>query len=508
VFTGLYTAGPLAASSVVGVGSDLADFLLGLPQQASVQYGSNRYQFGGHAWSLFVQDDWRLRGNLTLDLGVRYEYVSPLVEAQNQIVNLDVASGFTAAIPVLPGQTGQLSGTVYPLSLVKPDRNNVAPRVGIAWKPFGNTVVRAGYGINYNNAQYTTIASQMTFQPPFAFTQTNIGSAVNPLLLQNAFPALSPSVTTNNYGIDPNYRLGYVQIWNLDIQQQVKRSLLVNIDYTGAKGSGLDLVRAPNRGPNGLRIPGVQPFLWESSGASSILHAGSVRVRRRLQNGISFGGTYVFSKSIDNASSIGGGMGVVAQNDLDLAAERGLSSFDQRHRLSLDYGVELPFGINHRWLSNTGVLNLLFGEWQWNGSLAAASGMPLTPRVLGNFADVSRGTNGTLRADVTGQPVTLADPTVLEWFNTAAFAIPAAGQFGDARRNSIPGPRTISLNMAISKNIRLGEVRGLEVRATMNNALNTPQYIGLDTVVNSPTFGRITSVGPMRQITLSTRFQF
>jgi hypothetical protein len=233
-----------------------------------------------------------------------------------------------------------------------------------------------------------------------------------------------------------------------------------------------------------------------------------VRVRRRLQNGISFGGTYVFSKSIDNASSIGGGMGVVAQNDLDSAAERGLSSFDQRHRLSLDCGIELPFGINHRWLANTGVLNLLFGEWQWTGNMAIASGTPFTPRVLGNFADVSRGTNGTLRADVTGQPISLPDSTVLEWFNTAAFAVPAAGQFGDARRNSIPGPRTFSLNMAVSKNIRLGEVRGLEVRATLSNAFNTPRLTGLESVVNSPTFGRVTSAGAMRRITFSTRFRF
>jgi hypothetical protein len=511
VFTGLYTAGPLAAESSAGVGSDLADFLLGMPQQASVQYGSNRYQLLGDSWSLFAMDDWRIRGNLTLDLGLRYEYVSPLVEANNQIVNLDVAPGFTAAAPVLPGQIGPLSSTAFPRSLVNPDRNNFAPRIGIAWKPLPNTVVRSGYGINYNIAQYATIASQMTFQPPFAFTQTNIGSLADPLLLQNAFPSLSPGVTTNNYGIDPNYRLGYVQIWNLDIQQQIKRSLLINIDYTGSKGTGLDLVRAPNRGPDGLRIPGVQPFLWESSGASSILHAGSVRVRRRLQSGISFGGTYVFSKSLDNASSIGGtaaGASVVAQNDLNLAAERGLSSFDQRHRLSLDYGVELPFGMNHRWLANTGVLNALFGEWQWNGSLVMASGTPFTPRVLGSFADVSRGTNGTLRANVTGEPVALADPTVQEWFNTAAFAIPAPGEFGDARRNSIPGPRTFSMNMAISKNIRLGEVRGLEVRATVINALNTPQFTALDTTVNSPTFGRVTSAGPMRQITLSTRFHF
>src|SRR5438067_10168595 len=120
-----------------------------------------------------------------------------------------------------------------------------------------------------------------------------------------------------------------------------------------------------------------------------------------MQHGVSVGGTYVFSKSIDNASSIGGGGTIVAQNDRDLAAERGLSSFDQRHRLTTDYVIELPFGTNKRWLSGVGWRPKVFGDWTLNGSMTLASGYSFTPRVLGNFLDVSRGTNGTLRADVT-----------------------------------------------------------------------------------------------------------
>ncbi len=267
------------------------------------------------------------------------------------------------------------------------------------------------------------------------------------------------------------------------------------------------MVRAPIRGPSGLLIAGVQPFLWETSQGDSILHAGTVRVRKRMSNGISIGGAYTFSKSIDNASSIGGGTTVVAQNDQDLAAERGLSSFDQRHRFTADYLYEFPFGANRRWFTS-GPAAMALGGWTWSGSWTIASGMPLTARVLGDFADVSRGTNGTLRAEATGQPVVLGDPTILAWFNTAAFTVPPAGQFGNAGRNTIIGPGTVLFNMALSKTIQMSETRGLELRVAANNIFNMPQYTAVDTVVNSRTFGQVTAVGPMRRLTLSARYRF
>ena len=121
----------------------------------------------------------------------------------------------------------------YPIALVNPDRNNFAPRIGLAWKAFKNTVVRAGYGINYNTAAYQNIVQNMAFQPPFSNTQTNIASSTNVLTLQNGFPGTSD--ITNNYGIALNYGLGYVQIWNLDIQHEITRSLIINLDYTGTK---------------------------------------------------------------------------------------------------------------------------------------------------------------------------------------------------------------------------------------------------------------------------------
>jgi hypothetical protein len=487
---------------VAGTGFDFADFLLGLPQQTSVQYGTNSYYFRGNSWDLYVQDEWKIRGDLTFNWGLRYEYVSPMTEINNHIVNLDVAPGFTAAVPVLPGQAG------FPATLVKPDRDNFAPRVGIAWKVGTKTVIRAGYGINYNTGAYQNIVQKLAFQPPFSITATNVQSATTQLTLQDGFPPAFPGTVTNNYAVDPNYHLGYVQIWNLDVQRQITPSVLVNLDYTGTKGTRLDVLEAPNRTPTGLLIPGVQPFLYETSGADSVAHAGSLRVRKRLQQGISIGGTYTFSKSIDDASTIGGGATVVAQNAFDLAAERGLSSFDQRQKFTADYLWELPFGQGRRWGANKGLLSDVLGDWQWSGDWTIASGMPFSPRVLGNFSDVSRGTNGTLRPDLTGLPISIPNPTTSDWFNTAAFVVPPSGQFGDAGRNSITGPPTRLFDMAMTKRFPMREGRSLEFRISASNVFNTPQYTTIDTTVNSPTFGRVTAVGSMRTVQLTARFRF
>ncbi len=393
VFTGALTSQFVNGAAVPGTGYDFADFLLGLAQQTSVQFGYDRYYFRGNSWDLFVQDEWRARGNLTFNIGLRYEYVSPLNESNNRIVNLNTNSTFTEVAPVFPGQVGPVTGTQYPITLVNPDRNNFAPRVGVAWKAAKNTVVRAGYGINYNTAAYQNIVQNMAFQPPFSNTQTNIASPTSILTLQNGFP--TTSALTNNYGIDPNYGLGYVQIWNLDIQQEIRPTLIVNLDYTGTKGTRLDVLTAPNSTANGILVPGVQPYYWESSEGDSTANAGSIRVRKRLSRGVSLGGTFTWSKSLDDASTIGAGSSivsangkitgvtVVAQNAFDLSAERGLSSFNQEFRFTGDYLWELPFGKGRRWLAAEGKAQDIFGGWQWSGDWTIASGLPFTPRFAG-----------------------------------------------------------------------------------------------------------------------------
>src|ERR1700723_1778546 len=312
VFTGTNTAQFSNGQPVSGTGYDFADFLLGLPQQTSVQFGRGEY-FRGNYWNMYAQDEWKMRANLTLNLGVRYEYVSPLSEINNHLVNLDLSPGVLVptpglplqVTPIQPGQAGPYSGSL-PAGLVRPDRNNFAPRVGFAWKPLPNTVVRGGYGINYNTGAYQGIAQQLALQPPFATTSTNVQASAPSLpnlTLQNGFPA--PTGITNSYAVNPNYRLGYVQIRNLDVQQQIRPTLLLNLDYTGTKGTDLDILEAPNRTASGIRIPGVDAFTYENSVADSEANAGSVRLRKRLSAGFAIGGTYPFSKSIAAASPHG-----------------------------------------------------------------------------------------------------------------------------------------------------------------------------------------------------------
>ena len=543
VFSGLNTSQLDSGNPVAGTGYDFADFLLGLPQQTSEQFGQNNH-FRGNFWDLYAQDEWKMRGNLTLNLGVRYEYVSPLTEINNRIVNLDLSPGVLvqnpalalAVTPIQPGQAGPYSGPL-PASLVRPDRNNFAPRVGFAWKPFSKTVVRGGYGINYNTGAYQGIAQQLAFQPPFSTTATNVQAAfpsLPNLTLQSGFPAATG--ITNDYAVNPNYRLGYVQIRNLDIQQQIRPTILLNIDYTGTKGTDLDILEAPNRTATGIRISGVQAFTYESSVADSEANAGTVRLRKRLAKGFSIGGTYTFSKSLDDASSIGGGatsgantpgLGAggtgagggggssgggaanVAQNPFNLSAERGLSSFNQTHKFSADYLWELPFGHDKRWLTGNTPLRAVLGDWQWSGDWTFASGLPFTPRFVNNVSDVNAGTNATLRPDlVPGQSVSLPNPSIAEWFNTAAFVAPPTGEYGNARRNSLIGPGSKVFDMAFTKIFPMKESRLLEFRAQATNIFNMVNYSSIDTSVTSPTFGRVTAAGAMRAFTITSRFRF
>ncbi|MEX2663318.1 MAG: hypothetical protein WD227_15415, partial [Vicinamibacterales bacterium] len=286
------------------------------------------------------------------------------------------------------------------------------------------------------------------------------------------------------------------QVWN------------VGANYTHTRGASLDIVRAPNRGPDGLRIPDVQPFLWQTSEGESILNALSLRMRRRPVRGLGGGLTYTLAKSRDNASTIGGGGTVVAQNDQDLDAEWGLSSFDRRHQFAADMSLELPFGPNRRWLTNGGAWAKLLENWRASASYTWQSGTPYTPRVQAAAADVARGTSGTLRADYNGGPIQVNDPSIDLFFNTGAFSAPSAGAFGNASRNMIIGPGSRQLNAQFARDIRLGRTRVLSVTLNASNLLNMVNYTGIDTVVNSRTFGQVTSVRPMRSMQLGLRFRF
>lgn len=523
IFNGFATSEylPGSTTAVSNTGYDFADFLLGLPAQTTLQSGTNAYEFRANSFDLYAQDDWRLLPSLSLNLGLRYEYIGPYTETQGQITNLDVSFSPSAvtAFQVLPGQAGPFHGT-FPASLVHPDRDAFAPRIGLAWRLGRKTVVRAGYGINYNLAQYGTFIRNFAFQPPFAIAATNVSQLTDPLTLENGFPGNSPNAATNNYALNPNYKLGYVQIWNFDIQRQLPWNMQLNIGYNGAKGTRLDTERALI--PSCVSVSCqtsptevIAPFIYESSEGDSILHAASVRIRKRMSKGLGISAQYVFSKSLDDATSIGAeGSVVVAQNPFNLSAERSLSSFDQTHKFTGSWIYDLPFG-DGKWFLTKGPLSHVVDGWQWSGDFTIASGLYFTPNVLGATADIQRGVSGSVRANILpGQPIALGNPTTREWFNINAFCQPSAcvgtagPGYGDAGRNIVQGPTQFVFDMAMSKTITIRETRALELRLQASNIFNTPYFSSINTTVNSQLFGQVTGVANMRRATMVARFRF
>ena len=512
-FTGYATILEENGSQVSGTGNDFADFLLGLPYATSRRFvdpsvnpQGNSLYLRNRNWSLYAMDNWRVRSNLTLNYGLRYEYTGPSFEKYNRLVSLEADSNFTEIAQVFPDERGPLSNRYYPRSLVNPDRNNFAPRVGIAWRPKNGSpfVFRAGYGISYNASGYSSIVGQLINQPPFAITQDLASDRANPLTLQNGFPSNPALTVLNTFGVDPGYKPSYAQQWNLDVQTQLSRLYVLTVAYTGSKGTGLDIVRAPNRTSN------ASYFTYQTNGASSIYHGLNVQLLRRFSHGFNMTNSYTFSKSIDDSSGTGGSM--VAQNDLDLTAERSLSSQDQRHNFQSNIAYELPIGQNRMFFAAASpkLLNIISG-WTFNGNLTIASGNPLTPRYASSSGSTSSGAlYNSLRPDGTGLAISLPrdERTAQRFFNTAAFTIPA-GEFGDAGRNIIPGPGSSVVNLSVRKSFRLDEnSRRLDLSCQVQNLLNHPNWGSVSTTVNALNYGQVTSVRAMRSMTFNVRVRF
>ena len=543
-FSGLVTESPCDRSTTLGptpgctttpsttvtTGSSLADFLLGLPQQSTIQAGLFKTYLRANIFDAYAQDDFRIKPNVTLNYGLRYEYFSPYIEKNNRLVNLDTNSSFTAVDPVQPGQTGTFNGA-YPRSLVNPDRTLFSPRFGVAWRPklptkaLSDIVIRAGYGINFNTGQNAVAAQSLAFQPPFAATQNNTlststnltgcvieqpGIAQN-LTLTNGF-GCSTKPITNNYAVNKNYRLGHVQVYNVDVQKSLPHGIVVNLGYNGSKGGDLDVVLAPNALVNSTSTANAQAFTYEDSQAESRLQQLTLSARKRLERGVSLQLLYVYSHSIDDASSIGGGSSTTVQNSRALNLEESNSSFDIRHALTGNYVYELPFGPNRAFFSKGGRVSKILDGFNISGDFTFKSGTYFTPEYQDSAAELAAGGTYTLRPDrVAGQAIK-GPRNITQWFNKAAFTNPvdAGGNvhFGNASRNSIEGPGTIQSDLSLSRTVPLGEQRTFEARFTGTNIFNTVQYSGIGNIVNVATYGQVTSTASARVVTLTARYRF
>jgi hypothetical protein len=534
-FNYLTQQNPRGAFTFTGetTGNDFADFLRGVPDTASIAFGNADKYFRESAYDAYFVDDWRVSPDFTLNAGMRWEYGVPITERYGRLVNLDITPFFAQAAAVVGSKPlGPLTGVRYPASLLRPDKRGLEPRIAISWRPISGSsmIVRAGYGIYRDTSVYQNIAIQMAQQPPLSKTLNVQNSEAGPLTLANAFNE-SPTHTPNTYAIDPNFRVGYAHIWQVSVQRDLPASLQLTGTYQGVKGTRGVQEFLPNTvapGETNVCLSCPLGFAYLTSNGNSTREAGSLQLRRRLHNGLTATVQYTFSKSIDDDASLGSparSSGAqtqnsfsppvapspataqsnmsIAQNWLNLRAERSLSSFDQRHLLTALLQYTTGMGSGGGTLLG-GWRGALLKEWTFQTQITAGSGFPETPLYL--QAVPGTGFTGTIRPDYTGAPL-YAAPSSL-FVNPAAFVAPTTGAWGNAGRNTITGPAQFTLNAALGRTFRLTDRYSLDLRVDSINALNHVNFTAWNTVINSAQFGFPAGANAMRTLQTSLRVRF
>lgn len=485
----------------------LADFLLGQPYEASIVVGQFGRGYRQGLFAFFAQDSWRATSRLTLNLGLRYDYAAPWTEVNGKLSNL--------------APNGQLLvvGSTGLDRLYRPDRNNFAPRIGLAYDLTGNgsTILRAGFSMLHETLLQANSVQQVENNPPYAaFAVTR-----SPL----PFPASGPAQTLLNLrsqaqpsnaiaAVDYNdFRNPYSLQFNLGVQRRLGNWLL-EVAYVGSRGLDLPLFLNANQVP--LRslttaqralisqavtagqdttsllatvrpYPAFDAITLSRNSASSTYHSGQIKLERRFARGLSALASYTFSKSIDNSSDFGSyDSSELVLDSSNLSRERAVSSFDVPHRLSAALTYELPY----------------LGGWQLNSIVTLQSGQPFTPYVS-NF-DPYRN-EGFNRPDVVGDPNANV-PAGLA-FNPAAFRLPTLGTFGNAGRNIIRGDGFHSVDLSLFKNFTLTDRIKLQFRTEAVNSLNHVNYQGPAVNLNA-TAGEFVAAAQPRIIQFGLKLTF
>ncbi|MGB7760233.1 MAG: TonB-dependent receptor, partial [Bryobacteraceae bacterium] len=522
-FTGGMT-GPAGSNGqgVGGTGSDFADFLLGLPDASSIAYspsGADKY-FRASWADAFVTDDWRIRGNFSVNAGLRWDFQAPVTELYNRLVSLEVGPQWTTATPVCAtappaGSAGACtlaSQAGLPDSLVRPDYHEFQPRIGIAWRPLPkhSTVVRAGYGLYYNTSVFQPLANQMSQQAPLSksVTQSYPVSDAPALSIADAFNLPAASSTSQTFALDPNFRIGYIHYWQALVQQNLRGSFVATFTYSGNKGTHQVQEFLPWTFPAGDPLsPYPHGYVYETSNGNSNYNAVSAQLQHRFHNGFLVNATYVFSKAIDDAQTLGGrgaAGSAYAQNWLDLSAERSLSSFNRTNTLNLILQYSTGMGTRGGTLIN-GWKGVLLKDWTLGPSMTLGSGLPETPTVIGRLTS-GTGIIGTTRAEYLGGPLDAVLPGY--GFDTAVFAAPPDGQWGDAGRDIITGPMQFGLNASAARVFRFGERRSMDIRFEGTNVLNHVTWASWNSTLGNSQFGLPTGANAMRNIQATVRFRF
>jgi hypothetical protein len=387
--------------------------------------------------------------------------------------------------------------------LIRPDYRGIEPKLGLAWRPLASSslVVRAGYGVSHNTQVYQPFANQMAQQSPLSTSLNVANSAAVPLTLANGFYA-PPNATTNTMAVDANFRVGYAQVWNLVVTRDLRADTQMVATYTGTKGTHQLQAFAPNTSPGGPVSP--SGYVYYASGGNSTRESGTLELRRRLHSGFTATALYTWSNSIDDAAALGGGsLGVVAQDWLNLEAERGLSAFHQRHFGNIQLQYSPGMGLGGGTLLD-GWRGRMIKDWTFVNAITMGSGLPLTP--ISKLLCPGTGIPCNVRADYTGAP--LYEAPSAYFLNPAAVTIPAPGRWGNAGRDSIIGPGQFSMSASVSRAFRLNDRFTLNLRIDAANPLNHVVITQLNTTATNPLFGLPLAVNAMRTVTTTMRLTF
>lgn len=492
-FNGAFTLNPLA------------DLLLGLPVQTQRQVGTNLSNLSSTYYGFFIQDDWRISRRLTLNLGLRYDLNKPPTEADGRWANFVPSEGRLIAAGT-PG---------FPEAVLRTDRNNFSPRVGLAYRPFGDgrTVIRAGYGI-FHSFDLLFTQYQIMGASAFPFTRLELfqATAVGNPSLAEPFPnrpGLTPGALSPN-GWDIENPTPYMQSWNITVGHAFRNGVSVETSYVGSKGTHLSSTVNLNqtiRTPQGSisPFPGFGRILYQGLGANSSYNSLQVSVQQRLTGGLAFRSAFTWSRSIDSASF--GSPARLPQNPQDLSAERGLSEFDRRRVWNSDVIYEVPFGRGRRFGGGiSSLVDVILGGWQINGLVQMYDGRPFTP--VASRANTQAGFAARPDRIASGE---VARPTADQWFDPSAFVVVPANEFrfGTSGRNILIGPGAVIIDASLFKHFEMPwEGHRLQFKAEVFNLPNRANFGQPDARIDQPTAGTISSAGPGRQVQLAIKYLF
>lgn len=481
-------------------GNPLADLLLGTPVTTVGARLDNPQHLRTESAAGFVQDNWQPHARVTVNAGVRYEFISPPVDRDDRANLYDVNTGTLVQV----GTAGM------PRAGSEADTSNIAPRVGVSWTPraAGSTVVRAGYGLYYSQSALAP-GEALYFSPPYYQAAFYFPLPGLPLTLSDPFPSFFPLPSPPSaFAIQRDLETPALQHWNVGVQQRFADAWSLEVAYAGSRGANLIAARdinqpAASAAPLNLR---PNPFFSDvtllESRARSKYHALQTTLERRV-SGLSLLATYTLSSSKDDASGFFASAGDAnfPQDSRNPAAEWGRSSFDVRHRASIAFVYDLPF-----------TRYALARDWQVSGIVSLQSGRPFTVALLpdidnSNTGRSSLGFGANDRPNVAGD-ATLDHPTPERWFDTGAFSFPAFGSFGNAGRNILEGPGYANVNVAVIKSVPLGSRSRLQIRAEFFNLLDRANYNLPDNFLGSPTFGQILSAQAPRRVQCGARLLF